>query len=77
MTERPFLLHREVANLEARLRDRPDLRIVPPVDYDRRPQTDTPLVAFFRRWQFRFFLGCYVIAVATAMYFAFRLGAGR
>lgn len=72
MTDRPFLLHREVANLEARLRDdRPvHIEIAGPAIFD------TPLVAFFRRWQFRIFIGCYVIAVATGMYFAFQLGRG-
>ena len=37
---------------------------------------DHPLVAFFRRWQFCIFVGCYVVAVATACYFAFQIGLG-
>ena len=34
------------------------------------------LVAFMRRWQFRIFLVCYAIAVASGCYFAFQLGRG-
>lgn len=37
---------------------------------------DLPLVAFFRRWQFRIGIACYAIAVVTACVFAFQMGRG-
>jgi hypothetical protein len=66
---------------------RPDLRLVPPVDYDTRPDLLESLArkerrlriyepSFRERWQFRVTVFCYVVATLAGCYFAWQLGRG-
>lgn len=58
-------------------------RVEPPRDYAEpfvpsrnQPTFGEKLVDFARRWQFRFAVASYVIAVAAGCYFAFQVGRG-
>jgi hypothetical protein len=70
MTE-PFILRRQVADIEQRLRDDRPTHIEVGG-----PFIDTPLVAFFRRNQFRIAVACFCVATAAGCYMAFRIGYG-